>query len=773
MRLENFLEKLSGVRQGSEPDSWVALCPGHDDKHPSLSIKLTPDETILLKCHAGCTVKQITDALGLKLGDLFATKFKKTEKTTWNAWLHKNDTQFWRNVNMPQEEKKETEQYSDSWEELVAQLEKKYGSIKNKWLYQDNSNNVIGVVLRWDKEDGKVIRPISKHEKGWKLGAMPNPRPLFGLKKTETAETIFVVEGEKCAEKLQKMGVPCVTSSGGAQAAAKTDWSPLRGKLVIIIPDNDKAGKEYAEQVAKLCLGVGAHKVKIFDLKKHAPELPEGGDIFDLLEGDSWFGAPLDQSATVKDFKNWLYQTADKIDEYKNIQELDVLDSFDYHEFPISSLPNVLCDFVRDGAESIGCDYSYLALPLLASLGGAIGNTWRLELKQGWQVPPIIWAIVIGESGTAKTPAFRLIINAVREKQAEAFAEHAKAMEIYEEQLRQWESKPKKQREEKPSLPQCDRYIVADTTIEALAPILEANPRGLLLARDELAGWVNSFDRYSSKNKTGADLANWLSMFNGEQVIVDRKSNNKVIHVPRATISVTGGIQPGILKKSLTNEYFEAGLAARLLMAWPDRQPKKWTETGISKEQQNTIKEIFDRLYSFELIENEPQIVKLSGEAKKSWIEYYNTHAEEQLELDSTLSAAWSKLEEYAARIALILHFAKWATAEIENPYILTNDTIQEAIKITTWFKNEAKRIYALLSESEEETTYRQLIEFLKKRNNEATVREIQRGVWAFRGQNPTQFLEQLRLRGIGNWAEKPTGKQGGRPCKVFRLTSN
>ena len=57
---------------------------------------------------------------------------------------------------------------------------------------------------------------------------------------------------------------------------------------------------------------------------------------------------------------------------------------------------------------------------------------------------------------------------------------------------------------------------LSDTTVEALAPILRVNPRGLLLARDELAGWIGSFDRYSGKGKSGADAANWLSMLSTE-----------------------------------------------------------------------------------------------------------------------------------------------------------------------------------------------------------------------------------------------------------------
>ena len=71
-----------------------------------------------------------------------------------------------------------------------------------------------------------------------------------------------------------------------------------------------------------------------------------------------------------------------------------------------------------------------------------------------------------------------------------------------------------------------------------LAPILLANPRGLLMARDELAGWIGSFDRYSG-GKGGADAAHWLSMHNGESVTVDRKTGRpRTIHVPSAAVSI-------------------------------------------------------------------------------------------------------------------------------------------------------------------------------------------------------------------------------------------
>jgi hypothetical protein len=163
--------------------------------------------------------------------------------------------------------------------------------------------------------------------------------------------------------------------------------------------------------------------------------------------------------------------------------------------------------FVNDGAKAIGCDPSYLALPVLTTLAAAIGDTHRLELKRGWGAPSILWSAIVGESGSAKSPAFRLVHRIVEVRQGKALDRYAEASRAYERELVQYEkdlSFWKRQKNStsdppvKPEQPAAERFVISDTTVEALAPILSANPRGVLLARDELAGWFGSFDRYSS-----------------------------------------------------------------------------------------------------------------------------------------------------------------------------------------------------------------------------------------------------------------------------------
>ena len=234
------------------------------------------------------------------------------------------------------------------------------------------------------------------------------------------------------------------------------------------------------------------------------------------------------------------------------------------------------------------CDSSFIALPLLVALAAAIGSTRRIVLKHAWSEPAILWAAIVGKSGTLKTPAQKLVMKPLREMQGRALQWHAEemkdykaAMARYERDLARWKrEKGDSDPPEEPECPLAVRYIVSDTTVEALHPLLLENPRGLLLARDELNGWLGSFDKYTGGK--GADSAHWLSMHGGEALIVDRKTGiPRTIYVPQAYVSVCGGIQPGILNRALGVEHRESGLAARLLLTCPPRRSKRWTDADI------------------------------------------------------------------------------------------------------------------------------------------------------------------------------------------------
>jgi hypothetical protein len=157
----------------------------------------------------------------------------------------------------------------------------------NVWTYYNAAGAEVGAVVRWDLAAGKEIRQLRVEGGGWVSSAMNEPRPLYGLPLVAAADPmqpVFIVEGEKSADAGQALNLCCITSSGGSSAATKTDWKPVQGRPVVIIPDNDEPGESYAADVARLCLAAGASSVAVLRLPTIWPDCPPAGDLADFSE---------------------------------------------------------------------------------------------------------------------------------------------------------------------------------------------------------------------------------------------------------------------------------------------------------------------------------------------------------------------------------------------------------------------------------------------------------------------------------------------------------
>jgi len=589
---------------------------------------------------------------------------------------------------------------------------------------------------------------------------------LFVAKRPEPGEAVCIVEGVKDAAALHGIGIPAVGLPTNNMAARFARF--FRDVDAIIIPDRDRAGIKGAQQTASRLYGV-ACSVKIAELPAEFKETG-GTDVRDVLRQPD--GINKLQNA-IRHAKVW----TSKPEQTKPKR---------FQPFPLNALPEPVRSFAAAGAAAIGCDASMIVLPLLSALASAIGNTRRIELKRGWTAPAIIWTVIVGESGTAKSPALRLVMRSIHNRQRRAMKEHATAMEqyevdlaFYEKALAEWKRDKKSGQlpPVKPLQPEAERCVVVDTTVEALAPLLLANSRGLFLARDELAGWFGSFDRYNSGNG-GSDESHWLSMYNAESMTIDRKTGRpRTIVVPSASISITGGIQPGILHRALGDKHRESGLASRLLLTCPPRKPKRWTESDIDPQAEADLATLLDRLYELRpAIDNQgepcPLVVTLTPKAKAVWISFFKDHATEQSALSGDLAAAFSKLEETAARLALIIH----CTRSAANDPTLQCDSKVDAVSMlsgiamTEWFKNEVRRVYELLSESGEETQLRQLLDWIERHGGSVTVRDLQRGPRQYREKSDAETaLNELVKAGLGRWETDDSGGKG-RPVGRFVL---
>ncbi len=231
-----LLNKLQKVKTLSDK-SFMAICPAHADKNPSLHISLK-DDTILLKCQAGCKTEDVVQALGIEMSDLFI----KDDKPMAVAIKDK----------------------------IVAEYD-----------YKDESGNLLFQVVRFEP---KNFRQRHKNGADWVWNMDGVKRVLYHLPDIQEAitDTIYLVEGEKDADNLWKWGKVATTSPGGANAWHDDYADYLKGKRVVIIPDKDTAGFAYARQIANSLIGK-AREVKVIilpgDSKDATDWLDAGGDV--------------------------------------------------------------------------------------------------------------------------------------------------------------------------------------------------------------------------------------------------------------------------------------------------------------------------------------------------------------------------------------------------------------------------------------------------------------------------------------------------------------
>ena len=222
--------------------------------------------------------------------------------------------------------------------------------------------------------------------------------------------------------------------------------------------------------------------------------------------------------------------------------------------FPLDVLPGATQKFVVTQSDVIGCDPSGLAMVCLANFSAALDHRFGLKMmKHGnWWARPALWVLLVGGSSVKKTPPMKEALH-------ELHAIQNSLRESYELELAA--IKKADDGREPPPLP--PRYIVNDTTIEKLADILARNPRGVLVMRDELAGWIGQMDKYGGASRgASTDRAFWLQAYDGGTYLVDRINRGET-YVPNLSVSFAGGIQPNRLAElsGLTSD----GLLQRFL----------------------------------------------------------------------------------------------------------------------------------------------------------------------------------------------------------------
>ncbi len=233
MTLNEFLSNLKKVKKNR--NGWLAQCPAHDDKEPSLSIKEGNKRRIIFYCYAGCSFASICAALDIQPKEL----------------SNNNTTQQ---------------------KQIVAVYD-----------YKSESGELLFQVVRYAPKDFRQRK--SDGQGGWIYRLGDVRRVLYRLPelvKANQGSIVFVTEGEKGVEELFSLGLFATCSVSGAGKWRDDYNESLRGFQVVILSDNDEPGRKHAEQVAQSLYGT-AQSVRVI----HLPNLPVKGDVSDWLDAEN------------------------------------------------------------------------------------------------------------------------------------------------------------------------------------------------------------------------------------------------------------------------------------------------------------------------------------------------------------------------------------------------------------------------------------------------------------------------------------------------------
>jgi hypothetical protein len=361
--------------------------------------------------------------------------------------------------------------------------------------------------------------------------------------------------------------------------------------------------------------------------------------------------------------------------------------------FPIEVLPLEAREMVEAVAASVSCPVDFPAVAVLAAASALIGRSVSILVKPGYFESSLLWLALVGTPSAGKTPAISQIFAVVR----------AIAGELYlgwKTELDRWKANPDSTPADKPVLP---RISTSDATTEALAPILAANPRGLIVACDELTKLIMSMDQY--KGGRGGDKPFYLSAWSGQPVTVDRvRHAGEPIMVPHPALAIVGGLVPDMLGELVGGRGREDGFSARFLFAHPDRSPRPYTEEGVAEATADAWAAIARNLWARPMRdlngEPAPHIATMTSEGRVEWVRQCRAH---RAEMDSddfpaSMDGCWGKLEAYAARLALVLACLNHASDPTVDPAAVPRVdglTVHDAWRLIEYFKAGARRVHA------------------------------------------------------------------------------
>lgn len=382
--------------------------------------------------------------------------------------------------------------------------------------------------------------------------------------------------------------------------------------------------------------------------------------------------------------------------------QVNVAEVNQVEQFPSGVFPLALQQIITATNECLNFPVDFIGASMLYAASIAIGNTYKVQVKKGFQESAVLYLAIVGRAGTNKSHPLSFALQPIVEQDKKTY-------KLYEEQRMEFEmvdKLSKKQREqeciEDPIKPVWQKTLLSDFTPEALAEVHKFNKRGIGVYVDELAGWFKNFNRYNS----GSEMEFWLSSWSSKTINIDRKSGEPIF-ITSPFISVGGTIQNGLLIELAKEGRTQNGFIDRILFVVLNHLKKQcWSEKEIDPIFIENWQNIISNLLAIpvpldETLSPKPEILHFAPEAKQLLLDWQKTNTDlcNEAECDA-ISSIYSKLDMYVVRLALILELISWACGESQKD-VISVKSVQGAIKLIEYFRKSAVKAYSIISNTD------------------------------------------------------------------------
>jgi hypothetical protein len=413
--------------------------------------------------------------------------------------------------------------------------------------------------------------------------------------------------------------------------------------------------------------------------------------------------------------------------------------------FPLEVFPDKLRQYVEERATALPCPPDYLGTAVLVVAGSFVGAHRPLRVKPGWDEYAVLYALIVASAGSRKSAALKAALIPARKRDrrlARGYRAKAAAFEKEMEAHRKGGGEGVA-----PKAPRVKQHTTTDTTIEALAEVLQANPRGVLMVRDEATAWVTSMNQY--KSGKGSDRQFWLSAWSCEDFNVNR-ARQPLRRILRPFVSVVGNIPPDMLSELYDRQGRDDGFIDRVLFSFPGPVEVHWTDRAADPELEAAYVGACHAIAGLK-----PATLTLDDGAQRCFAQWYDEHNKEA----RGPAGNWAKFDGYCARLANILHHLHLAY-EPRGLTALQRDRVprqrvEEAIQLIDYFKNHALRALSIMKVRKEGNKLARLLALVIS-SPKATV--YPRALITYRLAHTTpearKMLEQLEALGLGEMVQ-------------------